>query len=521
LHRANTSPDLNTKRRKTIDSESTDQLRKLLTSEPTVAQDVNRVDGNFTKSMVITKDENNLFKKAQRNSTKERVVYIAEDDLSFKNSTPGNFGHKSKTATWKTMDVVVKYIEEACLEGCREIYRLINLDESRHQNVLPYLGICVHPASVVVNYMNSGSLRDHLYQTNKQVNLLELREIEWSDVIDWVSQAATGIKFLHDKGVVHGGVATHSFMMQSVDNGKYVLKVSDFGLHRPVKSVELAGRKLHWDAPELVIDGDEDDNSDKVFSRETDSYGFGMCLYEVMHRVQPWKKVKNIDVKKKLENKERPVVNALLSEDAPGFVDIRAIMKSCWEHDPRERSNFETITRVINYSALQCRESEQSLMLPIPSVGGGENQSNSSSEDENQNTNVASVSTTPEKIAEVQTPRKEKNAEKEVTLGLSPLDGRKGPVRSAFDLLAPPSDDEDNEDEKDADVTATMDNVDDVVDEYVNSPKMSLDSPQQLSPVDDKRKGLGELEEMDMGPSQAHNSVFDLLAPPPGIDDNE
>ena len=31
----------------------------------------------------------------------------------------------------------------------------------------------------------------------------------------------------------------------------------------------------------------------------------------------------------------------------------------------------------------------------------------------------------------------------------------------------------------------------------------------------------GELEEIDMGPSQAHNSVFDLLAPPPGSDDDD
>ena len=46
-----------------------------------------------------------------------------------------------------------------------------------------------------------------------------------------------------------------------------------------------------------------------------------------------------------------------------------------------------------------------------------------------------------------------------------------------------------------------------------------MDSPKK--PETNENEMNGELEEIDMGPSQAHNSVFDLLAPPSGSDDDD
>ena len=57
-------------------------------------------------------------------------------------------------------------------------------------------------------------------------------------------------------------------------NDGILLKSIDMGLHQPVQDVELAGRKLHWDAPELVVK----DGSGKKFSKQTDAYGFGMLV---------------------------------------------------------------------------------------------------------------------------------------------------------------------------------------------------------------------------------------------------
>ena len=102
------------------------------------------------------------------------------------------------------------------------------------------------------------------------------------------------------------------------------VKVSDMGLYQPVQDVELAGRKLHWDAPELVVK----DGSGKKFSKQTDAYGFGMCLYEMLHRKQPWKNVKNVDVKKNYKT-EKGHLFALFIRDDPAVDDVLAVMKSC------------------------------------------------------------------------------------------------------------------------------------------------------------------------------------------------
>ena len=60
------------------------------------------------KIMVITKDENNFFKLAGV-PKRGRQLYFG-DELVF-NSKPGILGKKSKSATWKSVNVVVKYVE--------------------------------------------------------------------------------------------------------------------------------------------------------------------------------------------------------------------------------------------------------------------------------------------------------------------------------------------------------------------------------------------------------------------------
>ena len=497
FHRSHTSPGLeaNSSGRKKLDWEDRDKVRDMLIGSGKSSNSGKRADG-ATKSMVITKDENDSLKLSRKFQKKEAVKYISVDELVF-NSKPGHFGQKSKSATWKSVNVVVKYVEEACLDRCREIYRLLNLDDSRHQNILPYVGICSHPASIIVSYVDSGSLRDHLYQTNRKSQLFELKEIEWSSAVAWMSQAAAGIKFLHDKSIVHGSVATHSFMMQSMNDGKYCLKVSDMGLHQPVQDVELAGRKLHWDAPELVVK----DGSGKKFSKQTDAYGFGMCLYEMLHRRQPWKNVKNVDVKKKLQNGERPSIRTLLSGDDPAVDNVLAVMKSCWKNESEDRCTFETIQRVLNYAVEQCRESEINAILPLPR--NVDNHSSSSEDEQNGASNVA----TNEKDTGATTPTKHDTQQAHAS-AISPLQTVEVRTRSAFDLLAPPEN-ESSDDDGNVD--------DDVVNESVNSPKVKSDSEEDKSLASE-----GNLsEDFDVGVTAAYSSAMDLLSPPPDEEDDE
>ena len=503
FHRSHTSPTIqakSTSRRNTLDWEDREKVRDMLVGSGKQSNSGKRTDG-ATKSMIITKDENNSLKLGRKYPKKEAVKYISVDELVF-NSKPGNFGQKSKSATWKSVNVVVKYVEEACLDRCREIYRLLNLDDSRHQNILPYVGVCSHPASIIVSYVDSGSLGDHLYQTNKKSNLFELKEIEWSSAVAWMSQAAAGIKFLHDKSIVHGSVATHSFMMQSMNDGKYCLKVSDMGLHQPVQDVELAGRKLHWDAPELVVK----DGSGKKFSKQTDAYGFGMCLYEMLHRRQPWKNVKNVDVKKKLQNGERPSIRTLLSGDDPAVDDVLAVMKSCWKNKSEDRCTFETIERVLNYAVEQCRESEINAILPLPR--NVDNHSSGSEDEQNGASNVA----TNEKDTGVTSPTKHEasalgTSQQAHKSAMSPLQTVEVRTRSAFDLLAPPENESSDDDG----------NVDDVVNEFVESPKVKSDSEEDKSLA-----SKGKLsEDFDVGVTAAYSSAMDLLSPPPDEEDDE
>ena len=90
----------------------------------------------------------------------------------------------------------------------------------------------------------------------------------------------------------------------------------------------------------------------------------------MLHRRQPWKNVKNVDVKKKLQNGERPSIRTLLSGDDPAVDDVLAVMKSCWKNEserPDKSLGAVDESRYFsNFTCLLARESCGASGAPIP-----------------------------------------------------------------------------------------------------------------------------------------------------------
>ena len=105
--------------------------------------------------------------------------------------------------------------------------------------------------------------------------------IGWPSKVKVLCEAAKGLEFVHDQGVIHGRVNSKSFLMF---NGGSV-KIADFSSAIQITNVKISStwqpiRRPLWIAPEIF--------GGMSHSKATDVYGFGVVMYEVAAQRHPY-----------------------------------------------------------------------------------------------------------------------------------------------------------------------------------------------------------------------------------------
>lgn len=127
---------------------------------------------------------------------------------------------------------------------------------------------------IVMEYLEGGSLRDHLDQAGKK--FLPLIES-----LEWMRQAAEGLAEAHSKGVIHRDIKPENLLIDS--HGW--LKITDFGLAHMVTAtrITVSGITLGtvgYVSPEQIL-GEEVDARSDLFS-------LGTVLYEIFTGINPF-----------------------------------------------------------------------------------------------------------------------------------------------------------------------------------------------------------------------------------------
>ncbi|KAF9587893.1 hypothetical protein IFM89_006147 [Coptis chinensis] len=198
----------------------------------------------------------------------------------------GGFGVVFKGIIHKeNIEVAVKKFSRESMKGKDDfLAELTIINRLRHKNLVQLLGWCYKQGMLllVYEYMPNGSLDCHLFGGPEKI-------LSWENRCKIILGVASALHYLHneyDQKVLHRDLKASNIMLDSELNAR----LGDFGLARALENgktsyAELGGvaGTLGYIAPECFLTGKA--------SRDSDIYGFGAVVLEVMCGQRPWTKI--------------------------------------------------------------------------------------------------------------------------------------------------------------------------------------------------------------------------------------
>ncbi|KAG9113177.1 hypothetical protein FRC07_007814 [Ceratobasidium sp. 392] len=177
--------------------------------------------------------------------------------------------------------------------------------------------------------------------------------IEYSnaDRMDLCLQVASGLFYLHQKGIIFGDLKAHNVLI----GHDGVVKLTDFGLSVLDESMisfsetkNPGGGSTRWMAPELIQES-------TGRSVEADIYALGMTFIEILTGKFPFPRLSDVNVILAVATKG-------LIPDRPDRLKLQSLrnerwwslLEKCWDRDPKQRpqaNDWELLERGLGTSS--------------------------------------------------------------------------------------------------------------------------------------------------------------------------
>ncbi|KAJ7944008.1 Lectin receptor kinase [Quillaja saponaria] len=201
----------------------------------------------------------------------------------------GGFGVVYKGLLPKeNLEIAVKRFSRENMKGKDDfLSELTIINRLRHKHLVRLLGWC-HQNGVlllVYSYMPNGSLDNHLFFEPGNAKMT----LSWQLRYKIITGVASALHYLHneyDQKVVHRDLKASNIMLDS----NFDARLGDFGLARALENEKTSYAELEgvpgtvgYIAPECFHTGKA--------TRESDVYGFGAVLLELVCGQRPWTKI--------------------------------------------------------------------------------------------------------------------------------------------------------------------------------------------------------------------------------------
>uniref|UniRef100_A0AAV1UTU4 TKL protein kinase n=1 Tax=Peronospora matthiolae TaxID=2874970 RepID=A0AAV1UTU4_9STRA len=237
------------------------------------------------------------------------------------------------SAWWRGTHVAAKVVdssvnsqavgEELSNEFHREVAVVTKL---RHPNIVLFLGAAVDPPRycLVFEFMENGTLTDFIRSHRGPIDFFRL-----------ASQMTMGMNYLHLCSIMHRDLKSGNVLIDSHGTAK----ISDFGLSCVLEigsSSNLTAETgtYRWMAPEVI--------RHEPYSTKADVYSFGIVLWELLARDQPFRGLTPIQAAFAVA---RQHMRPALPRQTP--VKIGELIEHCWHHDPARRPDFGSILEAL------------------------------------------------------------------------------------------------------------------------------------------------------------------------------
>jgi len=241
------------------------------------------------------------------------------------------------------MDVALKGLRLNA--GEIKLLELSIWSELEHQNVLPFLGLCLQPTSRVQYLVSPWELNGNIIEYLVNNDSADRRQL--------IMGIAEGLMYLHGRGIVHGDVKGANILVAS--DGQPLL--ADFGLdlldwhnmQGQVTTQALAGG-ARWMAPERLDPKPYGLNSRTSRTIASDVYSFAITIYEIYSGRLPFDDTPVSQVAPAVISGTRPSHpgdEAIRRGLAP---DLWLFVTECWDPDPWYRRILGDVTKFLDGS---------------------------------------------------------------------------------------------------------------------------------------------------------------------------
>lgn len=269
------------------------------------------------------------------------------------------FDHaKSHYVALKVADVRPEFKNFTLL---REVELVNSLPE--HPNIARYEG-CFRFDRDLEGEVDYAILK--FYEDGNLDQFLKTHQISDEDKHFLILGILEGIRFLHEKGMVHRDLKSQNILIQR-DNGIWTPKITDFGLSRNVGSStsitnSSIGLSYAYAAPEQIL-------NEKKISKNVDLWAAGVIIYRILAGELPFQSSKGedgrsassqIELTKKIINLELPDKLFTITEPYQGLI------RRCLVLDPKERArSADELIAMLREGVMKLYEEEQSGVTVI------------------------------------------------------------------------------------------------------------------------------------------------------------